>query len=145
MIYKFFESQKIHQTSKNWVTTITQDIKELNINKTFEEIQKMKKNEFNRVVTQKIQKWALDKLEEKKKTHSKVKEQTHENLGIQKYLKHINIKIRQLIIQSRSEVTNVKMNFKGKYEDFKCEACNQENETQEHVLPCEILNKNENR
>ena len=82
----------------------------------------METNEFNRMITQKIQKWALDKLEEKKKTHSKVKEQTHENLGIQKYLKHSNIEItkeeRQLIFQLRSEVTNVKMNFKGKYEDF---------------------------
>ena len=43
MIYKFFESQKIHQTSKDWVTTITQDIKELNVDKTFEEIKKMKR------------------------------------------------------------------------------------------------------
>ena len=147
MIYKIFESQKSHQTSKDWVTTITQDIKELNIDKTFEEIKKMKKNEFNRMVTQKIQKWALDKLEEKKKTHSKVKELTHENLGIQKYLKHSNIKItkeeRQLIFQLRSEVTNVKMNCKGKYEDLKCEACKEGDETQEHVYKCKILNKNE--
>ena len=43
MVYKFFESQKNHQTSKDWVTTITQDIKELNIDKTFEEIKKMKR------------------------------------------------------------------------------------------------------
>ena len=147
MIYKFFESQKSHQTSKDWVTTITQDIKELNIDKTFEEIKKMKKNEFNRMVTQKIQKWTLDKLEEKKKTHSKVKELIHENLGIQKYLKHSNIKItkeeRQLIFQLRSEVTNVKMNCKGKYEDLKCEACKEGDETQEHVYKCKILNKNE--
>ena len=67
----------------------------------------------------------------------------HENLDIQKYF---NTKItkeeRQLIFQLRAEVTNVKMNCKGKYKDIRCEACNQENETQEYVLTCEILNKN---
>ena len=51
MIYKFFESQKNHQTSKDWVTTITQDMKELNIDKNFEEIKKMKKMEFKKLVT----------------------------------------------------------------------------------------------
>ena len=64
MIYKFFESQKNHQTSKDWVTTINQDMKELNIDKNFEKIKKMKKMEFKKLVTQKIQKWALEKLEE---------------------------------------------------------------------------------
>ena len=71
----------------------------------------------------------------------------HENFGLQKYLKHSNIKItieiRQLIFQLRSGITNVKMNRKGMYEDLRCNACNEENETQEHVLKCKILNKNE--
>ena len=149
MIYKFFESQKNHQTSKDWVTTITQDMKELNIDKNFEEIKKMKKMEFKKLVTQKIQKWALEKLEEMKNNHSKVKELKHENFGLQKYLKHSNIKIkieeRQLIFQLRSGITNVKMNRKGMYEDLRCDACKEENETQEHVLNCKILNKNENQ
>ena len=57
--------------------------------------------EFKKLVTQKIQKWVLEKLEEMKNNHSKVKELKHENFGLQKYLKHSNIKIkieeRQLI------------------------------------------------
>ena len=138
---------KNHQTSKDLVSTITQDMKELNIDKNFEEIKQMKKIEFKKLVTQKIQKWALEKLEEKKNNHSKVKELKHENLGLQKYLKHSNIKItreeKQLIFQLRSGITNVKMNRKGMYEDLRCNACNEENETQEHVLKCKILNKNE--
>ena len=76
-------------------------MKELNIGKKFEEIKNMKRNDSNRMVTQKIQKFTLEKLEKKKKNHSKVKE----NLEIQKYLKHSNIKItkeeRQLIFQGQ--------------------------------------------
>ena len=29
------------------------------------------------------------------------------------------------------------------HEDLKCEICNEENETQKHILECKILNKNE--
>ena len=69
-------------------------------------------------------------------------------MKIQEY-KTQNIKItkeeRQLIFQLRAEVTNVKMNCKGKYEDLKCEASNQKNQTQEHVLTREISNKMKNR
>ena len=62
-------------------------------------------------------------------------------------IKHSNIEItieeRQLIFQLRSGITNKKMNRKGMYEDLRCDACKEENETQEHVLKCKILNKNE--
>ena len=86
-------------------------------------------------------------LEQKKASHSKVKTLKHENKGMQKYLKHGKMKItieeRQLIFKLRSEVTNIKMNYKGMFEDFQCEVCNEEDETQEHILKCKILNKKE--
>ena len=43
----------------------------------------MKKNYANRMVTHKIQKMTLEKLEDNKKNHSTEKELKHENLGIQ--------------------------------------------------------------
>ena len=42
----------------------------------------------------------------------------------------------QLISQMRSQDTNVKMNLKGKYENFKCEAC-----LLEHVHKCDEILK----
>ena len=38
IIYRFFESQKNHGTSKDWVRSVTQYLNDLNINKTFKEI-----------------------------------------------------------------------------------------------------------
>ena len=55
----------------------------------------------------------------------------------------ITIEERQLIFKMRSEVTHIKMNYKGMYENFQCEVCNEEDETQEHILKCKILNKEE--
>ena len=86
-------------------------------------------------------------LEEKKSNHIKVKQLKHETFGIQKYLKNNNVKMtieeKQMIYQLRLEVTYVKMNFKGMHEDLKCKICNEENETQKHILECKILNKDE--
>ena len=43
----------------------------------------------------------------------------------------------------RSRVTNVKLNFRGKFENFECRACNKEEESQKHVYECEkITNRN---
>ena len=55
----------------------------------------------------------------------------------------MSIEEKQMIFKLRSEVTDVKMNFKGMHEDLKCKICNEENETQKHILECKILNKDE--
>ena len=147
MIYKFFESQKNHGTSKDWVNTVTQDLKDLKIDKNFDDIKLMKKQDFRRIVSKSIQKNVMQSLEDKKSKHSKVKQLKHEIFGMQKYLRKNNMKIsieeKQMIFKLRSEVTNVKMNFKGMHEDLKCKICNYENETQKHLLECKILNENE--
>ena len=148
MIYKFFTSQKNHGTSKDWVNTVIQDLKDLKIDKNFEDIKLMKKHEFRRIVSKSIQKKAMQILEDKKSIHSKVKHLKHEIFGMQKYLRNNNMKIsieeKQMIFKLRSKVTNVKMNFKGMHEDLKCKICNEEeNETQKHILECKILNNNE--
>ena len=36
------------------------------------------------------------------------------------------------------------MNFRGIYEEFTCQVCKIENETQEHLLECKEINKNDN-
>ena len=55
-----------------------------------------------------------------------------------------NIKLEeaQETFKMRSRMSEVKTNFKGKYEDFECKICDtKEYETQKHILKCEGLNK----
>ena len=42
----------------------------------------------------------------------------------------------------RSRVFDVKINFRGKYENFECEICKIEYESQQHIIECEEINKN---
>ena len=86
MIFKFFESQRKNKTSKDWVTTVLEDMKKLNLNMSFEEIGNMKKSLFLKIVKRKTENEAHKYLEKLKEKHSKVKLLKHSVLKIQKYL-----------------------------------------------------------
>ena len=115
MISKFFETQRKNPTRKDWVTTVKNDLEELKMDLTFEDIKVLRKNEFKAMIKRKIQNKAMEKLEQKKKSHSKVKNIQHGFLEMQTYLKSTKIQMtneeRQLIFKLRARVTDVKMNF----------------------------------
>ena len=148
MIYKFFESQNRNRTHKDWITTVCSDIEELGLNLDFDGIRKMKKDAFMNLVKIKIEAKTLKFMEKSKEGHSKVRNLSHNTLKIQSYLMPSKIKKNkeecQLIFKLRAKVTEVKMNTKGKYENFDCESCKIEDETQEHVLKCEEILKIQN-
>ena len=147
MIFKFFEAQRKNPTSKDWVSSVKKDLEELKLDFEFEDLKSIKKNDFKKIKKKKIETNALEKLEQKKKLHSKVNHIQHGVLNMQTYLKPTRTKItkeeRQNIFKLRSRVTEVKMNYKRKYEDLTCKACKKEEETQEHILECEEIEKKE--
>ena len=138
MIYRVFESQRKSTSSKDWVTSILKDIKELNLDIEIDEIRKMRKNSFMNTVKRKVQHKTLEDLEKLKEKHSKTKHLKHPILKMQDYLKPRNMKSTkdecQLIFKLRSRVTALKMNQKNSYESYECEPCKIEEERQEHVL-----------
>ena len=76
--------------------------------------------------------------------HSKVRHIKHDKFQMQNYFKSCHWKMRQDEIQElfkiRCRVTNVKQNFRGKYENIECTLC-QEEESQKHVINCVELHK----
>ena len=69
----------------------------------------------------------------------------YERLEMQKYLKSNEIKIKleeaQEIFKMRCKVSDVKINFRGKYENLECDVCHKEYETQQHEIECTEINK----
>ena len=54
----------------------------------------------------------------------------------------MSIEEAQFIFKLRCQVTNVKTNLKGKYDELECMACRLEEENQKHIIQeCKILNK----
>ena len=143
MIHKFFESQRKNKTSKDWVTTVLEDLKKINLNMNFDEIRNMKKSVFMNTIKRKTEYEALKYLETLKEKHSKVKFLEHPVLKMQKYLMPNDMKIKneecQEIFKLRSKVTEAKMNQKNRYENYECEVCGNFDETQEHILTCEVI------
>ena len=67
-------------------------------------------------------------------------------LEMQNYSKSNEIRIEleeaQEIFKMRSRMSDVKNNFRGKYENFECNICStKEYETQQHILECKEINK----
>ena len=143
MISKVFESQRRNKTPKDWVTTVLSDLKEVNLDLTFEDIRKMKKETFMNTIKRKIEYKSLKYLEEIKQKHSKVEKLKHNVLQMQPYLMPNDGKIKkeecQIIFQLRSKVTDLKMNQKNRYESYECGGCGKEDESQDHVLNCQVL------
>ena len=70
----------------------------------------------------------------------------NKSIQMQKYLQPNNMKMlkedAQLVFKLRCRVTGVKINMRGKYDNLECEACGLEEETQQHIIKCEVLNRN---
>ena len=69
---------------------------------------------------------------------------------MQKYLKSCEIRITQqeaqAIFKLRTGTSEVKANYKGKFETLECDGCKIENEFQKHVIQeGKILNKNKKK
>ena len=147
MVSRFFHAQQKNPTKKDWVTTVMDDLEYLDMkNLSMEEIRKMKKTSFMKIIKEKNQIKVFEKLTKEKLSHSKVKHVEHNCIIIQKYLLPNSMIMKkeeaQLIFHLRCRVTEVKNNLKGKYDQLECGACGLFEEDQKHILECEVLNRN---
>ena len=146
IVHRVFNYQMKNKTKKDWVTTVLQDLQWLGLNDlSMEEIKILKKTVWKNMIKQRIILKTFETLDNVKKSHSKVKHIEHTEINMRKYLQPNKIRMRkedaQLIFKLRCRMTQIKVNLKGKYVTLECDACGKEEETQEHILVCEELNK----
>ena len=149
ILYKVFEAQNKKRNKKDWVTTVTQDLKELKLDVTFATIQQIGKEKWRNIIRNSIVFTAFRNLETIKLTHSKVKNIKHIKLEMQDYLmpndvENMNKEEAQMIFKIRCRSLNVKMNMKNQYDSFECLVCLSENETQDHIYECKEILKLKN-
>ena len=68
----------------------------------------------------------------------------YDKLSTQKYLKYdsdLTNNDKYLVIKLVIRMAELKVNFKGKYEDLICPLCNNDNDTQSHLFKCDVLLK----
>ena len=147
MIHRFLMTQVKGKKKKDWIVQVFLDLKHLKLKEDLDIIRKTKKLKLKDILNRRIKENAFEELISQKENHSKVKHIKYNSFEMQKYLKPCETKITkeeaQEIFRLRTRTSDVKANFKGKYENLECYACKNDEETQKHVIEkCKILNEN---
>ena len=102
LICRFYKAQVKNPTLNDWSVTVENDLKELGISQSNEEIKTLKKEKFAEIVKQAVEESALQFLSSVKLKHTKVLHIVHTKLYTQEYLKpnkvH-NINLSKFIFQ----------------------------------------------
>ena len=145
MIQKNFKTQLKTRRPKDWISSILKDLEDMKMELTIDEIKDLKIATLKRLITKEIAKMAFQRLISIKETHSKARNLKYCNLKMQNYLKPSRVKLTeeeiQTIFKIRSRVTDVKLNYRGKYENLECRVCKKEEESQKHLYECDDISK----
>ena len=144
MIHRFFQTQLKYRKKKDWISSVLKDLNDIGIEENIEEIKIIQKTTLKRIIDKAITEKAFKRLLGLKDNHSKVKNLMYSEFKLQNYLKPSRIKATrseiQTIFELRSRGTEVKLNFRGKFENLECRVCEKSDESQKHAYECaEIL------
>ena len=141
LIYRFYTAQEKNPSRNDWSVTVENDIKELGIKQSYEDIKSLKKEKFADIVKKAIEEKALKYLNLIKLKHTKVLHIVHRSLCMQEYLKPHNVqnlKLSKFIFHARTRMLDCKTNFSNGYknEEMNCPLQCQHQDTQKHLLVC---------
>ena len=145
LIYKFLQAQRDNPVKNDWCHTVIEDIEAFQLGVTIEEIENMSQVAFNVLVKKQEKIASLEYLNQEKiiKNHSKVLHIPHSLLDMQDYLKPNSASIEEskFTFSIRSRMLDIRTNFRGKYmdSDTLCPVCVMDEDTQQHLLVCDML------
>ena len=145
MIYKILKETSENPTKNDFVYTCKKYLKTLDLDLSFEEIEKMTKFSFKKLLKVKTISAAFAYLEEQKKKQKKIKDTVnYSKLEMQEYLVDgdRDNNIAKVIYKARGMTLDIKTHKKWKFSDILCTGCQKNEETGEEILRCEIFGEN---
>ena len=140
MIHRFITLQIEQPTKGDWISSCQQDLIDLDINLSFEEITKISKYQLKKQIKESISKKAFEYLI--KKQGSKGKEMKYTELQMAEYLQpneqEITIQEQRNIFAIRNKMIIISDNYKNTTEICQCGQI----ETMEHIYNCKQWNDN---
>ena len=148
IIRRVYEVQKNIPTKNDWFGIVQENMRDLEIKLSDEEISEMSKQKFKTIVTTAVEKAAINFLNRKASTHSKSENLIKTRLKREEYFedKRFTKSETELLFAFRTRtVRGIKANFPSQYgRKFSCELCQIAVCCQEHLLSCGILQKHIN-
>ena len=141
MIYRFLHLQFEKPTRGDWASSCLDDLNNLRIEISLEDIKKISKNQFSQIVKKAIQERALEYLVEKQ--GSKGQEISWKELKMADYLlpsnQNISLDEQRSIFAIRNRMVNIPLNFPNGKEVEEC-PCGQI-EDMKHIYQCKLWNQ----
>ena len=145
LVRKVYEVQKMISTKNDWFQLVEENRRDLEINKSDEEIETMSKERFKLIVNKSVEKKAIEYLNNLALKHEKAKPLIKEKLTTEKYFLDPNFtksEIELLFALRTRMVRDIKNNFPHMYNNnMACEICKVQICSQEHLLKCVELQK----
>ena len=139
LISKFFYLQLEMPTKGDWASSCLQDLKDLKIFQSLEEIKNMSYYQFKKLVKKRLKENAFVYL--KGKIRSKGKENIHLDLSMAEYLLPINktltIEDKQKLFAVKNRMVRIPANFNKGKTKYICRCGSTED--MEHIFECQIL------
>ena len=143
LLGEFFKAQCDSPTRGDWVSVVKQDIEDLELDMTFDQIKACSKEAFKDIVKKHVTTAAFKYLISIQKTHSKATMMEYRELNLQQYLdsecNHMTNREKIFAFTARSHMLNLKCNFKIGKVDLKCSLGCDQDETQKHLYTCPAL------
>ena len=119
-----YKTQQLFPVKNDWSLTVKEDLADLKIHHSEDEIMKMKKNAFKSLVSEKIRAASTKYLCDLKSKHSKSSGLKVRN-DIQSYLTttHLSTQEKQVLFKLRTRSFNCKGNYANQYESTICNFC----------------------
>ena len=138
LIHRIYTTQRISNSTGDWVRLVEADKTELGISLTDKQIQGVSKSSFKTYVKKKVTQNFLQHLESLKLKHSKSKSLSCDVLKVADYIQSplFSTTEKELLFKLRSRTLDVKENFPGQYGSPYCGSCGLFPETQSHLLQC---------
>ena len=137
-----FRAQVRDPTKNDWSETIKEDLKDLKIGMNFDQIKKMSKLKWKKIVKNAMREKAFNDLIEIHDSYVKGEDLSYGKLESRTYLlsKNMTTSQKRLVFKMRTNMINVKSNYSHSYVEFSCPCCGEEEDTQEHMfITCKKL------
>ena len=142
MLFKFFNTMYENPSKDDWSLQAVQDLKDLKINEDLSYIKSLSAMKFKKMVKMRTTEFALDILNEKKFSHSKMENLLYTELEMQNYLvtEEITTEQKRIIFQFRTRMSEFDENY-GNSEN-PCKMCFFHRDSQSHSVNCNETMRN---
>ena len=143
LLSQFFHAQCDSPTRGDWVSSVKQDLKDLELDMDFDQIEACTKDAFKEKVKKHIKVAAFRMLTKIQQSHSKSRSLGYNELAMQKYLcsdnNFMTNKEKIFAFTARAHMLNLKGNFKEGKKDINCSLGCDNVEDQKHLYYCPAI------